>query len=131
MALGKRSREFEVSDMAEEDDATVHGVVVNLTPVKNSKNNADVSYFTGKLSDGKKVARMISFKLELRDYLQEAKISGSPVAITNCAVKVGKYDPGLEIKVSSITHVGSYVICMHLLLQIITLGTKVTKEVYY
>lgn len=84
----KRQREFEVSDMEEEDGATVHGMVVELTPVKCSMNNSDVSYFAGKLSDGKKVARIISFKPELRTSLEEAKVAGTPVAIVNCRVKV-------------------------------------------
>ena len=34
--------------MEEEQNATVHGLVLEVSPVKQSRNNPDVKYFSGK-----------------------------------------------------------------------------------
>ena len=51
-------REFDVSELEDDGNATVHGVVLEVSPLKVSRNNPEVKYFSGKI---KKVARMISF----------------------------------------------------------------------
>ena len=45
---------FNAFEMEEEQNATVHGLVLEVLPVKQSRN-----VLLGKISDGKKVARMI------------------------------------------------------------------------
>ena len=45
--------EYEVSEMVERDNATVHGVIVNLCPIKCSKNNPAVNYFNAKIGESK------------------------------------------------------------------------------
>ena len=55
-------RAYDVSNIEEEENATVHGVVLELSPMKTSHKNQDIKYFNGKLSDGKKMARLISFE---------------------------------------------------------------------
>ena len=46
--------DFQVSHMEEGDGAAVHGVVTDLSPIKVSRNNPEVKYFSGQLSDGVK-----------------------------------------------------------------------------
>ena len=63
MASGKS---YDVSELEAGDNTTVHGHILKLSPIKMSKNKPDCSYFNGKLSDGVKVARFVSFKPKLR-----------------------------------------------------------------
>ena len=62
MTERKLKREYDVGDMETDTNATVHGVVMDVSPIRISKNNSDVKYFSGRLSNGTKEARMICFK---------------------------------------------------------------------
>lgn len=65
MLVSSRKRkqdDWDVSDIEESQTATVHGVVTHLSPLKTSRKNAGVRYFDGKISDGKRSVRMISFE---------------------------------------------------------------------
>ena len=66
-------RTHDVSDIEVGDNATVHAVVLELSPVRPSKNNPDIRYFRGKLLDGKKTARLISFEPNLRPSLERSR----------------------------------------------------------
>ena len=44
----EQKRVFSVFEMEEEQNATVHGMVLEVSPVKQSKNNPDVKYFIRK-----------------------------------------------------------------------------------
>ena len=63
-------KEFDVSKLEDERNATVHGMV---SPVKVRRNNPEVKYFNRKISDGKKVARIISFEPKLRSVLERSQ----------------------------------------------------------
>ena len=52
MASGKS---YDVSELEAGDNTTVHGHILELSPIHTSKNKPDCSYFNGKLSDGVKV----------------------------------------------------------------------------
>ena len=58
-----------MSEIAESGGAAVHGVVMNLSPVKESKNTS-VRYFHGTISDGRKSVRVVSFDPALQLSLQ-------------------------------------------------------------
>ena len=45
--------------METDTSVTTHGVVVEVYPMKTSRNNPDLRYFSGKAIDGKKDARLI------------------------------------------------------------------------
>ena len=60
MCKSVKMAQFDVSDMEEHSNATVHGMVVEVSPIKANRKNLDVKYFSGKITDGKKVARVIS-----------------------------------------------------------------------
>ena len=59
----EQEHELEVSEINNEvSSATVHGVLVELSPIKKSR---DMEYFEGKVSDGKEVRRLVSFEPKL------------------------------------------------------------------
>lgn len=106
-----KKRKIEELDVSEIDcsseAATVHGIVTELSPVKISKKNTRVKYFTGKLSDGKKTIRVISFNASLRDSLENSRSTNSAVRVVNCQIQnestVGR--TGFEILASNRTKV--------------------------
>ena len=86
MAKRKLEQDFDVSEVdAPCSDVNIHGVVTELSPVKVSRKN--VKYFDGKLSDGKKSMRIVSFEPVLRDEMDKSRLEKSPVAIMKCQVK--------------------------------------------
>ena len=58
-------KSYDVSELEAGDNTIVHGHILELSPIKTSKNKPDCSYFNGKLSDGVKVARFVSFEPKL------------------------------------------------------------------
>ena len=65
----KRKLEFDVSEIGEEinSGALVHGRVLEMSLIKNSRKNKDIKYVEGQLTDGKEVCRFISFDVKIRD----------------------------------------------------------------
>ena len=45
-----QKREFDVSHMEEHSNATVHGKVMEVSPIKVSRKNSDAKYFSGKIT---------------------------------------------------------------------------------
>ena len=106
--MAQKRKHFEVSEMEEEDNATIHGVVVEVSPVRPSRNNPNVKLFSGKVSDGVKVARVISFEPKLHPSFSKSREEGKSVALVNCKVQEGKFSDGaLEIVASKHTRVES------------------------
>ena len=85
--MRKRSLEedYDVAGIEPSACAKVHGVCVSLSPQKVSKK--DCRYFEGKLSDGKKTVRVVSFEPKLRDKFLEYKDDQLPIVINRCSVK--------------------------------------------
>lgn len=61
MATKRMVEEFDVCDIKES-----RTTIVQLSPIKRSRKDESLKYFTGQLSDGKKCACVISFELSLR-----------------------------------------------------------------
>ena len=61
--------------MEEHSNATVHGMVVEVSPIKASRKNPYVKYFSGKITDGKKAARVISLDPKLRSLCSAVSIA--------------------------------------------------------
>ena len=92
MATGSRKRhldEWDVSEIAKSTAASIHGVVSHLSPVKDSTNKK-TKWFDGRLTDGKKSVRLVSFDPSLRATFDVAKDDKKPIAINNCIVKHGR-----------------------------------------
>ena len=104
MAQKRKEREYDVSDMVEDKGATVHWVVVELSPVMTSVRSPGRKYFKGKVTDGSKVARVVCFDPKL---LEKCKEEGEAVALVNCSIQEGKYGYGLEVVATPTTKVES------------------------
>ena len=85
--------EMNVSDLEERKSATVHGVFVGgVSPIKKSRNKADVQYFESNFSDGDRTVRLVSFEPRLRKAVEDAYKTKREVAVTNCCVKRNRGD---------------------------------------
>ena len=76
-----------------------------VSPIKASRKNPDVKYFSGKITDGKKVARVISFDPKLRSILEKSREENTSLALVNCNVRKGKFDSGMEVMANNYTKV--------------------------
>ena len=96
MAESKK-RSYDVSELEIDEDATVHGKVLELSPIKISRNRRDCLYFNGKLSDGVKMARFVSFERKLRECLDKFLQENKSVVVSGCRIQSNKYDRSKEI----------------------------------
>ena len=79
---------IDVSDIQQEQrNVTVHGVVLQLSPTQVSKKNKTTRFFDGKIADGKRTTRVISFNPHLRSQLERFREKSSEVALVNCSVQ--------------------------------------------
>ena len=102
MASSSRKRTLDISEIEEPTEAaTVTGVVTELSPIKVSKNNSHIKYFSGQVSDGKKTCRVVSFEPGLRNKLEKSRLERSAVSIVNCQIKERSFNKGLEIMASN------------------------------
>lgn len=98
--MAQKCSQMDVSEVSETKGATVYGVLVGeLSPIKDSRGKAGVRYFEGKLSDGKKTIRMVSFAPNLRGDLEKLRKSDEGVAVVNCIVQKSKMSVGEELEV--------------------------------
>lgn len=91
-----------VSEATSSDNATIHGVVTSLSPMKLGKRSR---YFEAKLTDGKKHMRMIGFRGDQRYQLASYHDSAQSVALHNCEVKPARQSEELQIVMRSSTRV--------------------------
>ena len=69
--------------MEEHSNATVHGMVVEVSPIKTSRKNPDVKYFSGKSTDGKKAATVISLDPKLRSLCSAVSIAVLSIGLSH------------------------------------------------
>ena len=95
----KRKLEFDVSEIGEEihSGALVHGRVIEMSPIKNSRKNKDIKYVEGQLTDGKEVCRFISFDVKIRDDIEKLMDREESVSLNNCGVKKNRTGDGYEV----------------------------------
>ena len=89
------------------DNAKVHGIVTELSPVKLNRKNQE--YFSGKISDGKKTMRVLSFEPTLHGAMEKSRIDGNPNQIKEALLRYasGSEDTPFEIWTSRRSHVES------------------------
>ena len=97
MAFSGNKPEWDVSKMEEGKGVCVHGIPVNVSPARESRNTKGVFYFEANLSDGKKCARVVSFDTTHRVILKKAEEEGSVVALSNSIVKRRSLSSELEV----------------------------------
>ena len=82
--------EFEPADLVMPgENITVHGILIDLSPLKSGRNAPFTKYFTGRISDGKKSLRFVSFDAKMRSEME--KYHQEPLAIANCNIKTSKF----------------------------------------
>ena len=96
--------EFDVSDMQVTKHARIHGVMTEISPMKDSKNGKS-KYFNGKICDGKTSARFVCFDKKMHEKLSNITEKKQPLVLSNCEVKESKYSTGLEVVVRNTSEV--------------------------
>ena len=82
-----------VSDLQPASNATVHGVFVEVSPLKDCKTKKGVKYCEGSLSDGKKRARVVVFASRLHQQIVKAQKEGTNVALEDSIVQTNQWRP--------------------------------------
>jgi hypothetical protein len=97
-------RKADVSEVKESKNAVVHGVITELSPVKKSRKNESVKYFSGQLCDGKDSVRVIYFEPCLREKMSDCFEKKEPVCLSNCQIRSGARG-GSEVLLNKLTQV--------------------------
>lgn len=103
----KRSRDYDVSELEEGKCVSVHGIPFEVSPAKESRKTKGVHYFEGKLTDGKRCARVVSFDISQLDALKKAEAEQSVVALENATVQRSSFSSDLEVLLNKRTKVTS------------------------
>ena len=98
-SLGSK-RECEVSEIEEGKGVCVHGIPVNVSPARESRNTKGVFLFEANVSDSKSSARVVSFDPGHRAAMKKAEEEGSVVALSNSIVKRSALSSELEVHLS-------------------------------
>ena len=86
--------EFDVSDIDREcKNASIHGVIVDVSPIHSTKRYSARKYFSADVTGGKETLKLLCFNTPLRYTTERLKKGGKPCTITNCNIKQSKYLP--------------------------------------
>ena len=86
----KRKADYDVSELewcGEGKGANVCGVMLEVSLVKKSSRDPRVQYFDGKLTDGKKVVRVVCFDAKKRAAFEESREKQKSIGLRKCQVK--------------------------------------------
>ena len=75
--------EFEISSVAETGNATLHGVIAAVSPMKKV---SKAEYFDAKITDGEVQLRVVGFRKKQRKRLAEFEDQMQPVELYNCQI---------------------------------------------
>jgi ssDNA-binding replication factor A large subunit len=104
MACKRKADDFDASEVKESKNVVVHGVITELSPVKKSRKNESIKYFSGQLCDGKDSVRVIYFEPCLREKMSCCFEKKEPVCLSNCQVRSGARG-GSEVLLNKLTQV--------------------------
>ena len=97
--------EVEISSVCEaKRSATVHGVVLQLSPVKDNKLKSR-KWFDGQICDGKSALRMVSYDAKLWGAMDKSREEQRPIALRNCSIQRSKRTLDLEVIANDNTEV--------------------------
>ena len=92
--LGNSTDEFDVSDIDREcDNASVHGIIVDVTSIRSTKRYSARKYFKAEVTDGKETLTLVCFIPPMRSRIEKCKKSRKPCTIKNCSTKISTYPP--------------------------------------
>lgn len=95
---------FEVGDLRESGSAIVHGVVTDLSPVRKSKRDEKVKFFSGQICNSMSNVRVASFEPALRAAMCDAMEKKDSVRLLGCQVRSSVRGES-EIVMNKITNV--------------------------
>ena len=106
---GRKRRAEEIDDYSnigesEHENANLHGVMRNLSPVKRGKR---ASYFEGHMSDGTSRMRVVGFKAEQRKKLLDFSEKETPVVLKDCQIKISRQGHEMEVLLKSSTKISA------------------------
>ena len=102
MASKNLAKSFDnVADMKPCEDAIVHGVITNVSPMKMGAS----PYFDAKLCDEQKNARLVGFTTSQRKRLISHETTMDPVALSGVKIKKARNSEDLEIVLKSTSDV--------------------------
>ena len=85
---------FDVSDVDMEcKNASVHGVIVDVSPTHSTKQYSARKYFTADVTDGKETLKFICFNPAMRRGIERMKQTKKSCTIKNCTIKCSTYPP--------------------------------------
>ena len=88
------SNSFDVSDVDDEcQNASVHGVIVDVSPIHSTKRYSARKYFSACITDGKETLKFVCFNPALRPNVEKMRQRKKPCTIKNCTIKCSTYPP--------------------------------------
>ena len=80
--------------------ATLHAVVMSMSPLKKKG-----TFFDGELTDGDGVTRIVGFDKAQQQKLETFYAQKTPVVLSNCEIKMNKFNSKLEVVLRSYTKI--------------------------
>ena len=74
----------------------MHAYIYDITDVKKSSRNSNVSYYNFKLKSPKKHFRGVSYRMDLKNAFEMAEQKRSPIKLSGVKRKLNRYDQHLE-----------------------------------
>ena len=93
-----------LTQLEEVDNAKVHGLLVNVSPMRRGRKNTTREYFEAQLVEGEEAIRVVGFQRSQMEELKEWE--DKRVSQESCQVKHGKISEKLEIYMNSTSSVG-------------------------
>ena len=88
------SNSFDVSDVDDEyQNASVHGVIVDVSPIHSTKRYSARKYFSACITDGKETLKFVCYNPALRPNVEKMRQRKKPCTIKNCTIKYSTYPP--------------------------------------
>ena len=92
--MDSNSFEFNVSDVDREcKNASVHGVIMDVSPIHSTIQYSARKYFSACITDGKETLKFVCFNPALQPNIEKMRQRKKPCTIENCTIKCSTYDP--------------------------------------
>jgi hypothetical protein len=83
-----------VSDVDREcKNASIHGVIVDVSPIHSTKQYSARKYFSACITDGKETLKFVCFNPAMRSAVEKMRQRKKPCTIKNCTIKCSTYPP--------------------------------------
>jgi len=109
MASIGEKREWDMSEIEEGAGVVIHGIPVNVSPVRESRKKKGVYHFNAHLSDGKRCVRVVSFDTSHLEVMKKAEEEKASVLVNDMysLVKKNMMTQELEVLMNQKSKVGA------------------------